>query len=198
MSSRNRLCTCLDEILVALKTPIQHSVSRFSTEVLYFSFFPGFPSSPCLQSGAVPSVYIGICNHHFACFICSDPVYIIYFLVMYVYCFPVRFHRVAICMKQIWIHFGMKCTPFRIFTPWSSERIRRFRGTCHLNIQGRKMSQENLPPLSAGFLLFIVFDPEDWSDMFFRNIGLSQKYTALQPTRQYSSYLSPWEHQIQI
>jgi hypothetical protein len=33
-------------------------------------------------------------------------------------------------------------------------------------------------PASVGFFLFLVFDTENRSDMFLRNVGLSPNYTA--------------------
>jgi hypothetical protein len=42
-------------------------------------------------------------------------------------------------------------------------------------------AQLSLLPASAGFLLSLLFDSEDGSDMFLRNVGLSPDYTALQP-----------------
>jgi hypothetical protein len=38
----------------------------------------------------------------------------------------------------------------------------------------------NSPSVSIGFLLGLLFGPEDGGDMFFRNVGLSSNYTALQ------------------
>jgi hypothetical protein len=40
----------------------------------------------------------------------------------------------------------------------------------------------------VGSLLVLFFDPEDWGDMFRRNVGwLSKDYTAIYPRRCYSS-----------
>jgi hypothetical protein len=36
-----------------------------------------------------------------------------------------------------------------------------------------------MTPVSAGFFLGVLFYPEDGNNMFFRNVGLSPKYTAL-------------------
>jgi hypothetical protein len=43
----------------------------------------------------------------------------------------------------------------------------------------RLCSQVRAEP--AGFLLGLIFKPEDGGDMFFRNVGLSPNYTAFQP-----------------
>jgi hypothetical protein len=40
-----------------------------------------------------------------------------------------------------------------------------------------------LPPAPAGFLLCLLFDPEDDSDIFLRNIGLTPNNTALHPKK---------------
>jgi hypothetical protein len=45
----------------------------------------------------------------------------------------------------------------------------------------------NNPPVSAGFLLDLFFDPENGGDMLLRNIGLSLSYTAIQLRTPYSS-----------
>jgi hypothetical protein len=125
MSSRNRFYTDLDEILVALKTSIQHNISRHSTEGLYFNLFPASPSSPCLQSGMEPAVYRNI-SSSFRLFHLQWPrLYNLFPRYVYIYCFSVRFRHIVIhvfnntfhkqCMKQVWVYFGIKCTTFRIF-----------------------------------------------------------------------------------
>jgi hypothetical protein len=38
-----------------------------------------------------------------------------------------------------------------------------------------------LPPAFVGFFVVLLFDPEDGSDVFFRNIRISPIYMALQP-----------------
>jgi hypothetical protein len=45
----------------------------------------------------------------------------------------------------------------------------------------------SLPPLSAGFFFNLFFYPEDGDDMFFRNVGLSPSYTAIQHIGPYSA-----------
>jgi hypothetical protein len=75
-----------------------------------------------------------------------------------------------------------------------------FGGTHRLHIQGRRVSQTkneqkqearsaelSLPPVSAGFLLGLLFDLEDGGKMFMRNVGFSPNYGAMQPRRPYSS-----------
>jgi hypothetical protein len=47
--------------------------------------------------------------------------------------------------------------------------------------------EASLSPASAGFLLGILFNPEDEDDVFLRNVGLSPNYNILQLRRQYSS-----------
>jgi hypothetical protein len=79
----------------------------------------------------------------------------------------------------------MKSTIFWDITPCSPLKVnRRFGGKCYLYRQGRRIIQ-------AGFLLGFVFDHEDGSDIFLRNVGwLSTDYTALYPRRQNSSEVS--------
>jgi hypothetical protein len=45
----------------------------------------------------------------------------------------------------------------------------------------------SLPPVSAGLLPDLLFDPEDGGDMFPRKFRLSPTYTALQPRRPHTS-----------
>jgi hypothetical protein len=49
----------------------------------------------------------------------------------------------------------------------------------------------SFPPVFVGFLLGLLFDPEEGDDIFLRNVSLSLKYTALRPRRPYSSQLPP-------
>jgi hypothetical protein len=78
-------------------------------------------------------------------------------------------------------------------TPCSPLKVnRRFGVTYRLHLQGR-ISRERyqheirweagLSPASAGYLLGLLFDPEDVGDIFLRNVGLSPNYKALQPRR---------------
>jgi hypothetical protein len=47
------------------------------------------------------------------------------------------------------------------------------------------------PSASNGFLLGLLFDPEDEKDIFLQNIELSLTYTALKPRILYSSWSRP-------
>jgi hypothetical protein len=91
----------------------------------------------------------------------------------------------------------MKSTIFwdiRSCSPMSVNR--RFGGTYRLHLQDRRISRARnqfasrallAPCFHAGFLLGLLFDPEDGVDMFFRNIcSVSTDYTAL-PRRWHSS-----------
>jgi hypothetical protein len=49
------------------------------------------------------------------------------------------------------------------------------------------MSQARNQPASADFLLSLLLNSEDGGDMFLRNVELSPNYTALKPTKPYSS-----------
>jgi hypothetical protein len=51
-----------------------------------------------------------------------------------------------------------------------------------------RQAELSLHPISVGFLLGSVFDPEDEGNIFLRNVGLSQNDTTLQSRRQCSSY----------
>jgi hypothetical protein len=61
-------------------------------------------------------------------------------------------------------------------------KVRRFGETYRLHLQGQRIRQEtNISRRQAEFLSFgIHFDHQDGSDIFFRNVGLSPNYTALQ------------------
>jgi hypothetical protein len=50
---------------------------------------------------------------------------------------------------------------------------------------------------SAGFLLCLLFDPEDVGDMFLQNIGLSPCYTACQSKKLYYSQSQLRKPQLQ-
>jgi hypothetical protein len=63
----------------------------------------------------------------------------------------------------------------------------------HKIFQFRKLKRQGrnlrLPSASAGFLLGLLLDTENGADMFLQKFGLSPKYKALQPRRQYSSFI---------
>jgi hypothetical protein len=68
------------------------------------------------------------------------------------------------------VYFGDSLTFWRNISPPSS---------------GSKL---RMLPISVGFLLGFLFDPEDGNNMFFRNKGLfCPEYTVLQHRRPYSS-----------
>jgi hypothetical protein len=74
---------------------------------------------------------------------------------------------------------GTNNTVFCVVTPCSSERARRFRGTYRLHLKGRRVSKQaylTLTPAFVGFLLCLLFNPEDVGDMFLRNVWLSPNY----------------------
>lgn len=52
-------------------------------------------------------------------------------------------------------------------------------------------------PVSSGFLIGLLLDPETGSDTFLRNVRLSPTYKALQLRIPYSSLSQPRKHQIQ-
>jgi ABC-type molybdate transport system permease subunit len=73
---------------------------------------------------------------------------------------------------------SVKSTVFWVVTPSSSETARRFGGTYCLHLQDRRLRKARnrvfstrgsliLPPVSAGFILVLLFDPEDGGDKFF-------------------------------
>jgi hypothetical protein len=76
-------------------------------------------------------------------------------------------------------------------TPCSPVKVsRRFRETYRSNLQGRRISQARSQHqagsklLAASFMLGLIFDAVDGSDMFLRNIvKLSPEYKALYPRR---------------
>jgi hypothetical protein len=71
-----------------------------------------------------------------------------------------------------------------VITPCRQEGVLQLEGIYRLLLQGRRVSHVRNPKKqaanSAGFLLGLLFDPEDRSDMFLLNVGLSPNYTGLQ------------------
>jgi hypothetical protein len=105
------------------------------------------------------------------------------------------FHRGKCELRTLW---GMKSNIFWDITPCSPLNVnRRFGGTYHLHLPGRRINRARNQCESRwqtwlcfhpDFLLCLLFDPEDGGDMFLRNVGgHSTDYTALYPIRQYSS-----------
>jgi hypothetical protein len=72
----------------------------------------------------------------------------------------------------------MKSTIFWVMKPFSLERARYF--------EVYIMSIFSLLPASDGFLLSLLFSPQDLGNKFLQNVKASSNYTALQPRRPYS------------
>jgi hypothetical protein len=76
---------------------------------------------------------------------------------------------------------------FWVVMPYSSVTSRLFVGTICFHIQGRGANQARdtfrLPPVSAGFLLGLLFCPGNGDGMFLRNVELYPNYTASHPRR---------------
>jgi hypothetical protein len=97
-----------------------------------------------------------------------------------------------ISIKTMIFWLVTKCT--------SVEARRRFRGTYHVHLQGRRVSQArnvgNLP--IADVSLGPHLDPEDGGYTFVRNVrGLLANHTSLQVRSSYSSRVPTREHQFQ-
>jgi hypothetical protein len=96
----------------------------------------------------------------------------------------------------------MKNAVFWDVAPCRSCVNRRFEGTYHLHLQGRKIrelgtnvsrwlcSMQSAATCSRWFLTRGFFYPEDGGDTFLRNVGSHKIYTAPHPRRRHSS-LSP-------
>jgi hypothetical protein len=93
--------------------------------------------------------------------------------------------RLIVIPPNTW-HYWKRLTYSYVCRIWVN---RRFEGKYHHHLQGRiswaRKQRENL--LAACFhagILPGLFDPENWGDMFLRNVGyLSTDYTALCPRR---------------
>jgi hypothetical protein len=72
---------------------------------------------------------------------------------------------------------AMKSTVFWVVKPCSLEIAKRFGGIHHLHFQGRKSQS------AICFLLNILFEPENGSNVLLRKVGLSLNYMALPPRR---------------
>jgi hypothetical protein len=85
------------------------------------------------------------------------------------------------------MHIRLKIVAFWDITPCTQLKAnRRFGGTYHLYLQGRKKIEQDNSVKAGGKSSFIcailvrLFDPENEGEMFLRNIGwLSTNYTAL-------------------
>jgi hypothetical protein len=73
----------------------------------------------------------------------------------------------------------MKSMFFWVVALCSSEEACHFSGRYHLQREGQARNQQEVDLLLAGFLLGLLFEPEDGSGMFLQNVGLFLNYTAL-------------------
>jgi hypothetical protein len=64
-------------------------------------------------------------------------------------------------------------------TSCSSERVRLFRRTYRFQLQSWRVGELSLLPISAMFLLGLLFNPKDGGEMFHRNTVLSLNYIVL-------------------
>jgi hypothetical protein len=82
----------------------------------------------------------------------------------------------------------MKSTIFWDITPCSPLKVNRRLGGSN-NKPSKKPAWKQVASLHTGFLLGLVFHPEDGGDMFLRNVGwFLTGNTALYPRRYYSSW----------
>jgi hypothetical protein len=101
----------------------------------------------------------------------------------YYYCYCVGFDVLTAVV--------MKSSIFWDITPCSSLKDNRhFGGTYRLHLHGRRKSRASLALLDsyfqAGFLIGLLFDPEDGGDMFLRNVDwLSMGYSNCQSMELY-------------
>jgi hypothetical protein len=75
-------------------------------------------------------------------------------------------------------------TVFCVVTP-CSVTAKSFGGTYPFHLQGKtaiharnQHKRLSLPPDSVGFLIGLLFDPEDGGNIFLRNVGLSPSYSV--------------------
>jgi hypothetical protein len=74
--------------------------------------------------------------------------------------------------------WSFETSGFIVVTLCSLEKSWRFGRSWHFHLR--------FSPTSADLLLVLLFYPGDMGDMFFRNVGLSPSYMALEPRRPYS------------
>jgi hypothetical protein len=72
--------------------------------------------------------------------------------------------HIRICYKKLQTCICKKMAIFWDIMPRSPLKInQRFRGTCRLHLQDRR--------INSGFLIGLFLDPEDGGDMFLRNVS---------------------------
>jgi hypothetical protein len=79
----------------------------------------------------------------------------------------------------------MKVAIFWDIAPCSLYMNRRFGGTYHLYLQGRKSAKQNnqRAQLPSYLLSWLIFNPEDGGDTFLRNVSTYMDYTVLYSRR---------------
>jgi hypothetical protein len=87
----------------------------------------------------------------------------------------------------------MKSTIFWVITPCITEIVSRTAEKYLLQLQGKKVNQtrKRQKQEAAYFMPELLFDPEDGSDTFFRNVELSPNYTVLQRRSSHDSQSQP-------
>lgn len=78
-----------------------------------------------------------------------------------------------------------------------SSDTERFGETYLLHLQCRKISPaySSFPLITVGFFAGLLFDTKDGGDTNLRNVGFSQNYKALYPTRAAAHQLRQAKHQ---
>jgi hypothetical protein len=96
---------------------------------------------------------------------------------------PIHWNNSGIFIEfEVLTAMVMKSSIFWDITPCSPLKVNCFRETCHLQLQGWRISQARDQHATVFLLVFCVsfFSPEERGDMFLQNVGwLSTDYIAL-------------------